>query len=326
MATLVLNRVPSEAHTGHPWQKIVPNLHTMVTGATSQREANISYPMAPAVGDLRAGHPEQGGELTTVKEAVDGGLSQPQTHTRTIEKGCPSSYTDAGIIDDRVKVVQDWDEYLHGYIHPHAIGELHSRRKCGFCGVVEVLLAEPGSHVPELCLVVDGSKVYGEGRFGFVDLFIPRKATGTVEDQTRIILELKNTTLEGLWKGAWNNSTPQQQDLEKLQKTLRKENENSLLARKYCYYSQEQKRMVFTTVKEVVDGGLSQLETYMQTIKKGCPSSYTDAGIIDGRVKVVKDGHYLQGNVVFAIGGPCILVYPTRRTSTNWQYQRALQL
>ena len=49
--------------------------------------------------------------------------------------------------------------------------------------------------VPELCLVVDASKSYGNGRYGFVDLFCPQEesVSGCIP-----IIELKNVTLDGL--------------------------------------------------------------------------------------------------------------------------------
>ncbi|CAG8624963.1 2382_t:CDS:2, partial [Racocetra fulgida] len=60
----------------------------------------------------------------------------------------------------------------------------------------------------ELRLVIDGSKKYGEGRNGFVDIFIPPQVIRSVSKRTPgIILELKYITLEGLWSGETANWT-----------------------------------------------------------------------------------------------------------------------
>jgi hypothetical protein len=143
---------------------------------------------------------------------------------------------------------------------------------------------------------------------------------------------LKNTTLEGLWMGASNNSTPTptHKNLQILQETLKKEKGTTLLSRRYMYphYSQEGEQIWrSTTLKDMVDAGLNQLEKHIQTIQKGNPASYNHAGIFDTRVKVTKGGHdNLQGYVVLGIGGTRVLVTSTERISTTFQYQRALQL
>ena len=60
--------------------------------------------------------------------------------------------------------------------------------------------------------------------------------------------------LEGLWNGEMNdwNKQPIFSDLEKLQDKLYKEDDKSLLARKYMYWSKEQHSPVSTTVGNVM--------------------------------------------------------------------------
>jgi hypothetical protein len=64
--------------------------------------------------------------------------------------------------------------------------------------VVESLCFDSERCIPEVCLVVDPTKAYGSGRFGFVDLlFVP--ATRSFESPVPVV-ELKNATLSGIWK------------------------------------------------------------------------------------------------------------------------------
>ncbi|CAG8813368.1 41151_t:CDS:2, partial [Gigaspora margarita] len=172
-------------------------------------------------------------------------------------------------------------------------------------GVVEVLLDEPNKRVPELRLVLDGTKRPEDGRFGFVDIFIHPMLTSAVGRWTcGVVLELKNIMLEGLWNGEMNDwdKQPIFSDLEKLQDKLCKEDDKSLLARKYMYWSEEKHGPVSTTVGDVMADAVKQLEKYMQTIRMGKPKSYYDSGVLDSRVRI-GDGHdNLQGHAIITIG------------------------
>src|SRR5947199_8186194 len=67
--------------------------------------------------------------------------------------------------------------------------------------IVELLLSEAPKVVAEMCLVVDGNKSYGHGRFGFVDIFLPPESASANTNSIASVLELKNFHLEGLVKG-----------------------------------------------------------------------------------------------------------------------------
>jgi len=212
-------------------------------------------------------------------------------------------------------------------LQTRAVRSLRTANEAVLQGVVELLLDEPNSRVPELRLVLDGNKEYGDGRYAFVDMFIPPMTTGTVGRRTRgVVLELKNAALEGLWNGEINDWNKQStySDLEKLQHKLCAEDDESLLARKYMYWSKDQRRPVSTTVVAIMEGALKQLETYMQTIAKGKPQLYHDSGVLDSRVRISEGRDDLQGHVVMAIGGRRILVRSTELKSTRNEYQRTL--
>src|SRR3954469_25501158 len=93
-------------------------------------------------------------------------------------------------------------ELLETFLKTRTLRSEKSAKESVLQGVVELLLDEPNSRVPELRLVLDGTKKCGDGRFGFVDVFILPMDIITVGERTfGIVLELKNIMLEGLWRG-----------------------------------------------------------------------------------------------------------------------------
>ncbi|RGB36239.1 hypothetical protein C1646_758360, partial [Rhizophagus diaphanus] len=82
--------------------------------------------------------------------------------------------------------------------------------------------------IPELSLVMDGTKLKGFGRFGYSDIFI-LKGIGN----NNISLELKYISLVGLIKSQIKKFNTN--DLENLDKIIEKEDEKILLKRSYEY-------------------------------------------------------------------------------------------
>ena len=76
-------------------------------------------------------------------------------------------------------------EVLDAFLQTRAVRSLQTANEAMLQGVVELLLDEPNSRVPELRLIFDGNKEYGYGRYGFVDIFIPPMSTGIVGRRTR---------------------------------------------------------------------------------------------------------------------------------------------
>ncbi|KAF9300698.1 hypothetical protein BGZ74_007593, partial [Mortierella antarctica] len=214
---------------------------------------------------------------------------------------------------------------LETFFSSRAVRSLQTANKAVLQGIVEVLLDEPSNRIPELRLVVDGSKEPGEGRFGFVDIFIPRQATAIGSEQTCVVMELKNATLEGLWKGATSRKSDYK-DLESLREALCSENESSLLSRKYAYWSQGDSGWTTVTLESIMEAGVKQLQRYMQTIALGKVRSHDTSGVLDSRVNIDHGLDDLQGYVLMAIGGARVLVRPVDRIETECEYVRALQL
>src|SRR4051812_16184940 len=88
--------------------------------------------------------------------------------------------------------VKEFCKLLETFLHSRATRSLQTANEAVLQGVVELLLNEPSKNVPELRLVVDGSKNKTDGRFGFADIFIPRNPEAT--EQICVVMELKNAT------------------------------------------------------------------------------------------------------------------------------------
>ncbi|KAF9369335.1 hypothetical protein CPC16_004587 [Podila verticillata] len=216
-------------------------------------------------------------------------------------------------------------ELLETFFSSRAVRSLQTANEAVLQGIVELLLDEPSNRIPELRLVVDGSKEPGKGRFGFVGIFIPRQATAIGSEQTCVVMELKNATLEGLWKGATSRKSDYK-DLESLRETLCSEDESSLLSRKYAHWSQGDGGWTTVTLEFIMEASVKQLQRYMQTIALGKVRSYDTSGVLDSRVNIDHGLDDLQGYVLMAIGGARVLVRPVERIETECEYVRALQL
>ncbi|PKK68612.1 hypothetical protein RhiirC2_713260 [Rhizophagus irregularis] len=146
--------------------------------------------------------------------------------------------------------------------------------------------------IPELSLVMDGKKLKGSGRFGYSDIFV-LKGIG----DNYISLELKYISLVGLIKNQKVEFGAN--ELENLDKILEKENEEILLKRSYTYWSKELKKTNQTTIGEILNNGISQLKSYMNTISKGKVANYSSSGVFDERIEIIKSNpNKLKGFVI----------------------------
>ncbi|CAB4388721.1 unnamed protein product [Rhizophagus irregularis] len=163
---------------------------------------------------------------------------------------------------------------------------------------------------------MDGKKSKGSGRFGYSDIFVLK---GIGDDY--ISLKLKYISLVGLIRiqkvefGA--------NELENLDKILEKENEEDLLKRPYTYWSKELKKTNKTTIGEILNNGISQLESYINTISKGKAINYSSSGVFDERVKINKsEPNKLKGFVLLVIGFRRILWKPVKEVTSNYIYNK----
>jgi len=183
-------------------------------------------------------------------------------------------------------------------------------------GIVEGLLPLQ-YRVPELSLVMDSQKQKGNGRFGYSDIFV-LKATGNT---AYISLELKYISLVNLLTRNERKKYGAN-ELEKLDKILGKEDKESLLKRQYSYWSKELNKMEQTTIHEVLNNGMDQLKSYMNTISNG--QAITDySGVFDERIKITKsDPHKLKGFVLLVIGFRSVLYGSIEEITTNYRYDK----
>ncbi|CAB4379957.1 unnamed protein product [Rhizophagus irregularis] len=116
--------------------------------------------------------------------------------------------------------------------------------------------------IPELTLVMNSQRPKGSGHFGFSDIFIL-----SYKGNNNVILELKYISLVGLMNGMQKNNLGAN-ELEKLDKILEKEDEESILKRPYTYWSKEDKKTKLTTIGDILNNGMNQLNSYENNFKR----------------------------------------------------------
>ncbi|UZO26278.1 uncharacterized protein OCT59_018516 [Rhizophagus irregularis] len=170
--------------------------------------------------------------------------------------------------------------------------------------------------IPELSLVMDGTKLKGFGRFGYSDIFI-LKGIGN----NNISLELKYIPLVGLIKNQKKKFNTN--DLENLDKIIEKEDEKILLKRSYEYWSKEHNETKKITIEEILNNGIKQLKSYMNIISKGNSNDYYSSGIFDKRIKITKSNpNKLKGFVILVIGFRRILWKSVEEITSNYLYEK----
>ncbi|CAB4477202.1 unnamed protein product [Rhizophagus irregularis] len=229
------------------------------------------------------------------------------------------------VIDDGLLIASAYESLVVGNIIPfieilktflltRSKMSLSSANESMLQAIIESLLPLK-YRIPELSLVMDGKKLKGSGRFDYSDIFVLKG----IGDIYYISLELKYISLVGLIKN--QKAKYGANELENLDKILEKENEEDLLKRPYTYWSKEHKRTNQTTIGEVLNSGISQLESYMNTISKGRVVDYSSSGIFDKRVKIVKSNpNKLKGFVILVIGFCRILWKPVDEVISNYTY------
>jgi hypothetical protein len=85
------------------------------------------------------------------------------------------------------------------------------------------------------------------------------------------IIELKLFNLVGLYSGEmhqWEDD-PEYNALKKLDEQLQVEPEEKLLKRRYMYWCKRESKFKLVIVKDLINGGISQLNKYFRNVKKG---------------------------------------------------------
>ncbi|KAI8345922.1 hypothetical protein B0O80DRAFT_471260 [Mortierella sp. GBAus27b] len=220
---------------------------------------------------------------------------------------------------------RDFQTLLENLLQSRATRSIQNANEAVLQGIVEVLWNEPNNHVPKLCLVIDGTKGPGQGRYGFVDIFVPSCAGARAGDQTCIAMELKNVHLSGLFK-AISTCNPTYSDYEALRKAIIAEDDSTLLARKYQFFSQSENKWITTTLESIMESGKTQLRRYMETIALGKFNTFSASGVLDNRVGIVDGLDDIKGYVFMAVGGARVLVDTMEAIDTTNSYVKTLKL
>ncbi|CAG8601445.1 7991_t:CDS:2, partial [Dentiscutata heterogama] len=147
------------------------------------------------------------------------------------------------------------------------------------------LLLPSKHHRSELCLVVDPKKERGDGRYGFIDIFLD----GTNDKQPiNVILELKYISLTGLLSGAKGRwiKNPTYEELKSLDLKLKEESVDQLLKRKYMHWSEEKRHFVVVGIGDIINEGTMQVRKYFNVVLEGRANRYKP-GISDDRSLVL---------------------------------------
>lgn len=185
--------------------------------------------------------------------------------------------------------------------------------------IVELLL--PLKHrIPELCLVMNNIKRKGKGRFGYLDIFV------LGEEKNYVNIELKYISLVGLVRdinGNQLNEFSSANKLKELDEMLEKEDEEILLKRQYVHFVKETNEWKKTTIGEILNEGVKQLEAYINTVAKGQATNYS-AGICDERIKVTNNSNSskLIGYIIIVIGFRRIIWRSTDEIISNHKYSK----
>ncbi|CAB4381601.1 unnamed protein product [Rhizophagus irregularis] len=176
---------------------------------------------------------------------------------------------------------------------------------------IELLL--PSKYrVPELCLIMNTAMNKGNGKFGFLDVFVLGECYTNIE--------LKYIPLTGLVSNT-DGKYFDANELGELDKVIEREDEDILLRRQYRYFDKKSNKYIRTTINDILNNGAKQLERYMRIIAKGQANKYS-TGVCDERIKIINSNpNKLIGFVIVVIGFRRIIWRSVdEKLTTNYRY------
>ncbi|GES85176.1 hypothetical protein GLOIN_2v1774865 [Rhizophagus clarus] len=142
-------------------------------------------------------------------------------------------------------------------------------------------------------------------------------------EKNYISIELKYISLIGLERNINGKQIKElsANELKELDEKLEKENEEILLRRPYVYYAKEVNEWKETTIGEVLNNGIRQLERYMDMVAKG-QATKNSVGIYDDRIKVINSSspNKIMGFIILVIGFHRIIWKSVNEKLTNYKY------
>ena len=178
--------------------------------------------------------------------------------------------------------------------------------------------------MPQMHLVADPSKQWGDGKNRFVDIFVGNSQREHGPSNSVLVMELKNVSLLYLWKAKQQtpNARPtSQNDYEPLLSELRQATEDQLLDLKYSFFDKGMGRYITTQVKDTLQTATAQLSHYISIISCG-QGGLARRGAYDDRVSCGDEGQdVLLGHVIICVGGTRVICRQTETKVTQYSYQ-----
>jgi hypothetical protein len=174
-------------------------------------------------------------------------------------------------------------------------------------------------YVSQLCLVVDGSKPLGAGRFGFVDIFIP----STVTNPTAIVIEVKHIEIQGLLVASHGGREVPDAEYSKLRSELSSQSETQVLQRQFCYFDRHLGKWSSPSpVKSLIESGADQARRCADCIKQGKVTGTQATGILDYRLpnSIAQPKAKLVAFVLLLVGGSKVVVRRAGGYTTSYVY------
>lgn len=190
--------------------------------------------------------------------------------------------------------------------------------------IIEVLWYEQMQCATQVHLVVDPTKRWGDGRNGFVDLFVGNSERESDASPSVLVMELKFVSLKYLWKAKQPNPNADptsQNDYELLLSELRDGAEDKLLDLNYSFFDKQKKQLVTLRVGDTLQDANAQLTRYMDIISDGKGGS-EGRGVEDNRVLCLNQGRdVLQGYVIICLGGRRVICRYLKKIATQHSYE-----
>lgn len=213
--------------------------------------------------------------------------------------------------------IQNFKEILQENLNNREVRSIRSQTEATLQGIVETMLDPPNIRLDEVRLVVDATKKQGNGRFGYIDIFIADDSGNAA------ILELKDIRLTGLYSASHENSRElPYSETEELSEKLMNMNEDSLNSMPYMYYDKDKNSQHKTTVDKMRQDGRVQLSKYMEVVAMGNCKAFRASGMLDPRIKIrPSSSRNLYGFLLVSVGGRRILCDAMDPVRTRFSYE-----
>ncbi|GES78503.1 hypothetical protein GLOIN_2v1789121 [Rhizophagus clarus] len=193
------------------------------------------------------------------------------------------------------------DELKHYHKNVKAFRSFKFYNETSFQTAIENIL--PNCFISEMRLIADRKdQLY---KYMFVDMFLCDVKFGAYS----AAFELKYFNLIGLLSGEsgrWEEN-PSYQSLFNLDQKLKNESADRLLDRDYIYWCKDEHKHKSIKVKNYIDNGEIQLNTYINILKRGI-SSREKVGIFDNRIKCSVGNSFVMGYLIVCFGTERIMV------------------